>query len=67
MLLPAVERGDITLVGTTSENPWFEINKTLLSRLIVYMLKPLSEEGIVALLERALHDEQRGLGRLGVQ
>ena len=35
VLLPAVERGDITLVGTTSENPWFEINKTLLSRLIV--------------------------------
>lgn len=66
VLLPAVERGDITLVGTTSENPWFEINKTLLSRLIVYTLKPLSEEGIVALLERALHDEQRGLGRLGV-
>jgi putative ATPase len=67
VLLPAVERGDIILVGTTSENPWFEINKTLLSRVIVYTLHPLGEEDILKLLKSALSDEARGLGRLGVE
>jgi len=66
VLLPAVERGDIILVGTTSENPWFEINKTLLSRMIVYTLQPLNEHDILKLLRRALSDEERGLGRLGM-
>ena len=66
VLLPAVERGDIILVGTTSENPWFEINKTLLSRMIVYTLQPLNEQDIVKLLGRALGDAERGLGRLGM-
>ncbi len=54
VLLPSVETGDIILVGTTTENPWFEINKTLLSRMVVYTLKPLDEEDIVSLLEKAL-------------
>jgi putative ATPase len=67
VLLPAVERGDIILVGTTSENPWFEINKTLLSRVIVYTLQPLKDEDILKLLRRAMSDETRGLGRLGVR
>jgi putative ATPase len=67
VLLPAVERGDIILVGTTSENPWFEINKTLLSRMIVYTLNPLSEADICKLLARAMADEERGLGRLGME
>jgi len=67
VLLPAVERGDIILVGTTSENPWFEINKTLLSRMIVYTLQPLEERDILKLLERALSDEARGIGRLGIK
>jgi putative ATPase len=66
VLLPAVERGDIILVGTTSENPWFEINKTLLSRMIVYTLQPLETEDVTKLLQRAIRDEKRGLGRLGV-
>jgi putative ATPase len=66
VLLPAVECGDIILVGTTSENPWFEINKTLLSRMIVYTLNPLDEDDIGRLLARALSDETRGLGRLGL-
>ncbi|MDR1650625.1 MAG: replication-associated recombination protein A, partial [Synergistaceae bacterium] len=66
VLLPAVERGDIILAGTTSENPWFEINKTLLSRMIVYTLNPLSEDDILKLLERAVSDETRGLGKLGL-
>jgi putative ATPase len=66
VLLPSVERGDIILVGTTSENPWFEINKTLLSRMIVYTLEPLGTDDIIALLRRALSDVTRGLGNLGL-
>jgi len=66
VLLPSVETGDIILVGTTTENPWFEINKTLLSRMVVYTLKPLDEENIVLLLEKALSDKVRGLGMLEV-
>ena len=66
VLLPSVEAGGLILVGTTTENPWFEINKTLLSRMVVYTLEPLRTEDICALLERALNDKERGLGRLGV-
>ena len=66
MLLPAVEVGDLILIGTTTENPWFEINKTLLSRMVVYTLEPLSEPELTSLLKRALEDRERGLGRLGV-
>lgn len=66
VLLPSVETGDIILVGTTTESPWFEINKTLLSRMVVYTLKPLGEQDIVLLLERALSDKVKGLGMLGV-
>ena len=66
VLLPSVETGDIILVGTTTENPWFEINKTLLSRMVVYTLKPLKEEDLASLIERALSDRVRGLGMLEV-
>lgn len=66
VLLPHVETGNIILVGTTTENPWFEINKTLLSRMIVYTLKPLGEKDIVVLLRRALNDRVKGLGLLEV-
>lgn len=52
--LPYVERGDITLIGATTENPSFEVISALLSRTKVYMLKPLSEDEIFGLLERAL-------------
>ena len=55
-LLPAVETGDLVLVGTTTENPWFEINKTLLSRMLVYTLQPLEERHLLLLLRRALED-----------
>jgi putative ATPase len=61
--LPHVEKGNIRLIGATTENPSFEINSALLSRSRVYVLKPLTEEQIVALLERALTDEERGLGK----
>lgn len=66
-LLPSVERGDLVLVGTTTENPYFEINKTLLSRVIVYELQPLSEEDLLQLLGRAVADVERGLGRLELE
>lgn len=67
VLLPSVETGDLILVGTTTENPWFEINKTLLSRMVIYTLKPLSDNDLAKLLKRALSDGVRGLGMLGVK
>src|SRR5437764_13926 len=59
-LLPHVEDGTITLVGATTENPYYEINSPLLSRLRVYRLEPLSEENLREIVTRALADE-RGL------
>jgi putative ATPase len=64
--LPYVERGTIRLIGATTENPSFEIIAALLSRCRVYTLQALSEEQIVALLQRALSDEKRGLGGSGL-
>ena len=60
--LPYVERGDIVLIGATTENPSFEVNAALLSRTKVYMLSALSTDEVVTLLRRALQDEKRGLG-----
>src|SRR5581483_4008756 len=60
--LPYGEKGSIRLIGATTENPSFEVISALLSRCRVYVLKPLSEEQIVGLLQRALRDEERGLG-----
>ena len=60
--LPHVEKGTLILIGATTENPSFEVNAALLSRCRVYVLQPLSEEDIVAILERALRDPERGLG-----
>ncbi|MBI4897388.1 MAG: replication-associated recombination protein A [Actinobacteria bacterium] len=59
-LLPAVEDGTIILIGATTENPYFEVNSALLSRLRLYVLEPLSQADVRQLLERALTDE-RGL------
>ena len=64
--LPHVERGNIRLIGATTENPSFEIISALLSRCRVYTLKPLTEQQITGLLQRALADEERGLGKLRV-
>ncbi|MDR3230833.1 MAG: replication-associated recombination protein A [Synergistaceae bacterium] len=66
-LLPSVERGDLILIGTTTENPRYEINKTLLSRMIIFDLKPLTGPEILPLLRRALEDGERGLGSLEVR
>jgi len=60
--LPHVEKGNIRLIGATTENPSFEINSALLSRCRVYVLQPLTEDQIVLLLRRALADHERGLG-----
>jgi len=65
-LLPPAEDGTITLIGATTENPSFEINGALLSRTRVFVLQPLSAEAVTVLLERALRDAERGLGRLGL-
>src|SRR6201993_1970661 len=65
--LPHVEKGNIRLIGATTENPSFEINSALLSRTRVYVLQPLSEDQIVRLLRRALTDVQRGLGAMQLQ
>jgi putative ATPase len=65
--LPHVEKGNIRLIGATTENPSFEINSALLSRCRVYVLKPLTEEQIVLLLRRALADQERGLGEMNLQ
>src|SRR6202051_4536114 len=65
--LPHVEKGNIRLIGATTENPSFEIISALLSRCRVYVLKPLSEDEIVALLQRALHDTERGLGQMHLE
>jgi putative ATPase len=62
--LPHVEKGNIRLIGATTENPSFEIISALLSRSRVYVLKPLTEEQVVQLLKRALTDEERGLGAM---
>ncbi len=60
--LPHVEAGTVSLIGATTENPSFEVIGALLSRLRVFVLRPLSEEDIGVLLRRAMHDPQRGLG-----
>ncbi|MAF64922.1 MAG: AAA family ATPase [Planctomycetes bacterium] len=60
--LPHVERGDILLIGATTENPSFEVNGALLSRVRVLALEPLSVTDVVSLLRRALEDDPRGLG-----
>ncbi len=60
-LLPAVEDGVLTLIGATTENPYFEVNSALLSRAQVYELRPLESEQVVELLRRALSDRERGL------
>jgi putative ATPase len=64
--LPYVERGDIVLVGATTENPSFELNSALLSRCRVVVLEPLAIADLVGLLERALADRDRGLGSAAV-
>jgi putative ATPase len=60
--LPFVEDGTLTFIGATTENPSFELNNALLSRARVYVLKSLTDEDLLAVLQRALADEDRGFG-----
>jgi putative ATPase len=62
--LPFVEAGDVVLVGATTENPSFELNRALLSRVKVYILDPLTPDQILGLLRLALDDRERGLGAI---
>jgi putative ATPase len=64
--LPHLEQGTIVLIGATTENPSFAVNAALLSRCRVFRLDALADASLIALLERALHDQDRGLGRLGI-
>jgi putative ATPase len=66
-VLPYVEDGTVTLIGATTENPSFEVNSALLSRSRVFVLTALRDPDVRMLLERALSDEERGLGRSGVR
>ena len=66
-LLPWVENGTIILIGATTENPFFEVNKALVSRSRLFQLKPLTEEDLRRVLEQALKDRDRGYGELNVQ
>ncbi|MBP3284037.1 MAG: replication-associated recombination protein A [Clostridia bacterium] len=61
-LLPYVEDGTVILIGATTENPYFEVNKALLSRSTVFKLEPLQAEDVVLALKNALSDKERGLG-----
>ena len=61
-LLPFVEDGTLILIGATTENPYFEVNGALISRSIVFELKPLGKEDICGLLERAVTDVEKGMG-----
>ncbi len=61
-LLPFVENGTIILIGATTENPYFEVNGALLSRSIIFELKPLDKEDIKKLIKRAISDEKKGMG-----
>src|SRR5207342_3259317 len=67
VLLPAVEEGTVTLVGATTENPYFSLVTPLLSRCILLQLEPLAPDELRALLEHALADEDRGLAKQGVE
>ena len=64
-LLPFVEDGTVILIGATTENPYFEVNGALLSRSIIFELKPLSKEDVKELLRRAVTDEKKGMGAYG--
>jgi putative ATPase len=61
-LLPFVENGTIVLIGATTENPYFEVNKALISRSSVFMLKPLTTDHIGQIIRSALKDRERGVG-----
>ncbi|HEY9644039.1 MAG TPA: AAA family ATPase [Coleofasciculaceae cyanobacterium] len=66
-LLPWVENGTVILIGATTENPYFEVNKALVSRSRIFQLKPLQEADLERVIDQALQDGDRGYGKLNVQ
>ncbi len=66
-LLPAIEDGVVTLIGATTENPYFEVNSALISRCQLYRFEPLSPDLVEKLVEAALHDPERGLGQTRIE
>jgi len=66
-LLPWVENGTVILIGATTENPYFEVNKALVSRSRIFQLKPLTDDDLRKIAERALTDPERGYGKLRVR
>jgi putative ATPase len=66
-LLPWVENGTVILIGATTENPYFEVNKALVSRSRIFQLKPLTEADLFAIARQALADRERGYGKLNVE
>jgi putative ATPase len=66
-ILPHVENGEVTLIGATTENPSFEVNSALLSRCRVFRLEKLSDEQVMTVVQRALSDQERGLGNVSLQ
>ena len=66
-LLPYVEDGTLTLIGATTENPYYEVNNALISRTTVFMLKELEEGDILKILKRAARDSEKGLGAMDIE
>jgi putative ATPase len=66
-LLPWVENGTVILIGATTENPYFEVNKALVSRSRIFQLKPLGEDDLRQVVQQALTDRERGYGKLQVK
>ncbi|MBM7556295.1 replication-associated recombination protein A [Halanaerobacter jeridensis] len=66
-LLPAVEDGTVVLIGATTENPYFEVNSPLISRSRIFKLEKLNASQIIEVMERALENEEKGLGRYEVE
>ena len=66
-LLPFVEDGTLILIGATTENPYFEVNGALISRSLIFELRPLEKEDIKTLLKRAVYDERKGMGSFGAE
>ncbi|HEX7261989.1 MAG TPA: AAA family ATPase, partial [Luteolibacter sp.] len=66
VLLPHIERGVVRFIGATTHNPYFHVNSPLVSRSQIFQLEPVPVEDIIGVLERALADEERGLGNFPV-
>lgn len=66
-LLPYVEDGTIILIGATTENPYFEVNRALISRSIIFKLEPLSIDNIKKIIKKAIEDKENGLGHFNIK